>query len=65
MAKKIELIPNSCGGLDLGTERDAGNPVRILTGNESLKFWKALNKASEQAIVMIKENQKAKKYNGK
>jgi hypothetical protein len=51
--KKMELIPNSAGGLDLGVERDAGNPVRILTGKNSLKFFKELKKLCDEAIDSI------------
>jgi len=53
--KKLELIPNSAGGFDLGVERDAGNPVRILTGKRSLEFFKELRKLCTQAIDKINQ----------
>jgi hypothetical protein len=53
--KKMELIPNSAGGFDLGVERDAGNPVRILTGKNSLKFFKELRKLCNQAIDKLNQ----------
>ena len=48
--KKPELATNNAGGLDLIVERDAGNPVRILTGKNSLKFFKELKDLCEGAI---------------
>ena len=65
MAKQIELIPNGIGGIDLLTERDGGNLVRILTGNQSIAFWKNMSKVSNEALKMLEENQKAKIYKGK
>ena len=58
--KKIELIPNGThpGGFDLIVERDAGNSVRILTGNQSLKFFKDLKKVCDEAIEEIEYNKK-------
>jgi len=56
MAKKQPTsIENSAGGLDLLVERDAGNEVRILTGNKknSLAFWEALLILSEDAILEL------------
>ena len=66
MAKqnKIELIDNDIGGYDLGVERDGGNPVRILTGNRSLKFWKDLREVADEAIKEIKYNKKHGLYHG-
>ena len=50
--KIIELSRNSTGGIDLITERDAGNPIRILTGKRerSIDFWKRLKEFSEEAL---------------
>lgn len=55
MAKKLELIENNAGGIDLLTERDAGNEVRILTGKpeKSIEFWKNLWKVSQQALAEL------------
>lgn len=64
MNKKIELIENSIGGLDLIVEKDAGNPVRILTGNQSLEFWQALQILSEDAIDQIGWNKQHGIYKG-
>jgi len=58
MAKKYpETIPNHAKGLDLMVERDAGNEVRILTGNKenSLKFWQELKEVCEGAIHELKD----------
>lgn len=54
--KKPEIIPNSAGGFDLLVERDAGNPVRVLTGKRSLEFFKELRKVCNTAIDTINEN---------
>jgi hypothetical protein len=59
MAKKQPTsVENSAGGLDLLVERDAGNEVRILTGNKerSLEFWIALSELCEGAIFELKDN---------
>ena len=59
MAKKQPTsIENSAGGLDLMVERDAGNEVRILTGNKthSLKFWENLKELCEGAIHELKDD---------
>lgn len=53
--KKPEITPNSAGGFDLLVERDAGNPVRVLTGKRSLEFFKELKKVSQQAIDKLNE----------
>lgn len=52
MSKKIELVENNAGGIDLLTERDAGNEIRILTGKpeRSIEFWKAIMKVAAQAL---------------
>jgi hypothetical protein len=53
--KKMDLIQNRACGVDLMVERDAGNMVRVLTGNagNSLKFWEDLRKLSDEAIDLI------------
>lgn len=58
MAKKIELVDNSAGGVDLITERDAGNEIRILTGRKtnSLAFWQQLRQAAAEAIERMQAN---------
>ena len=50
--KKIGVIHNTAGGIDLITERDSGNEVRILTGRSqnSLEFWRKIREVSEAAI---------------
>lgn len=50
--KIIQLIKNSAGGIDLLTERDAGNTVRILTGKReySIKYWKRLRDSAIRAL---------------
>lgn len=58
MAKVQLLKRNSAGGVDLLTERDAGNQVLILTGKpeSSLRFWRKLQRQCQVAIDAIKEN---------
>jgi hypothetical protein len=57
--KKITSERNNVGGIDLITERDSGNEIRILTGNKknSLKYWKTLAMLAETVIneLEIKE----------
>ena len=50
--KSIQLIRNGAGGIDLLTERDAGNDVRILTGKPqySKQFWTKLKRACTTAL---------------
>ena len=57
MSKKIELIRNSAGGVDLLTERDAGNEIRILTGKpeRSREFWKRMIETAEIALSHLEE----------
>jgi len=54
--KKMEITPNQAGGFDLLVERDAGNLVRILTGKNSLQFFKELKKVCDTAIDEININ---------
>jgi hypothetical protein len=63
--KKIQLVNNGIGGFDPILERDAGNEVRILTGNESLLFWKHMLATAEIAIEEIEKNKKSGNYKGK
>ena len=65
--KKIELVDNDVGGYDLIVERDAGNPVRILTGRTkfSLEFWEELKLACEEAVEEIEYNIKYGLVDGK
>lgn len=53
--KKIDMIGNAAGGLDLLVERDSGNTVRILTGKHasSLEFWHRLAEQADAAIAML------------
>jgi len=55
--KTVALVDNTVGGIDLLTERDAGNEIMILTGRreKSLEFWKNLREVSEEAIKQLKE----------
>ena len=53
--KKIELVSNTTGGFDLLVERDSGNLVRILTGKNSLEFFKRLKKLCNTAIDDINQ----------
>ena len=54
--KPVESKPNSAGGIDLLTERDAGNPVLIMTGNpeRSLDFWENLSREAQNNIHRLK-----------
>jgi hypothetical protein len=65
MSKKINLIDNHSHGIDIIVDRDEGNPVRILTGNHSIEFWKKITKFSEQALKELKDRKKNKWYYGK
>lgn len=52
---KARIINNEAGGIDLVTERDSGNEVRILTGagSYSLDFWtRLLNLAKEAQEIL-------------
>jgi hypothetical protein len=53
--KNTKLVKNTAGGYDLLTERDSGNPVRILLGKKesSLKFFKFLRDLCETAIDLL------------
>jgi len=53
--KPIELQRNRVGGVDLITERDAGNSILILTGKpeRSRDFWKRMIEFAKNAIEEI------------
>lgn len=56
MAKKCpSFVKNSADGFDLIVEKDAGNEVRILTGDltNSKKFWKNLKLVAEVVLAEI------------
>ena len=57
MKKPIELIRNFAGGIDLITERDSGNEIRIQTGKKdrSLDFWERLRETCDEAISDLEE----------
>lgn len=57
MKKLIKLVKNDAGGIDLITEKDSRNEVRILTGNMvySKNFWERMNKAVEEALWQLSE----------
>jgi hypothetical protein len=65
MAKKIILVKNDVEGLDLITERDGGNDVRILTGNQSLQFWKNLKATATLAIQQLESKKASGIYKGR
>lgn len=58
--KHLDLKPNNANGLDLEVERDGGNIVRILTGKNSLEFFKELKDLCENAIIMLESKSKSK-----
>ena len=49
----MELIMNDVGGMDLMVEKDAGNSIRVKTGNisNSVNFWIKLRNICDQALV--------------
>ena len=55
MSKKVETIENQAGGIDLLTERDGGNDVRILTGKRecSIDFWRRIRDAADEALTTM------------
>ena len=55
MSKNIQVVRNGAGGVDLITERDAGNKIRILTGNaeRSYEFWNAMLMKCNEALREI------------
>lgn len=55
--KTIEIIKNAVGGVDLLTERDAGNTIRILTGKPSysISFWQRLKVVCDVALDELGE----------
>lgn len=63
MAKPIETVENFAGGIDLLTERDSGNLVRILTGRKdlSLQFWESLAEVAEEVVEKLSDAPKKAK----
>jgi len=61
VSKKVVPIENHAGGIDLITERDAGNEIRILTGDPqySLEFWENIKEHAELAVQTLKERIKS------
>lgn len=53
--KLIETVFNNSGGVDLITERDSGNIVRILTGKleYSLDFWERLLELANDTVLRL------------
>jgi len=58
MSKPISLQRNGAGGVDLVTERDAGNPVLILTGKaeRSWDFWDRMEEMAKKAKYEIEKD---------
>jgi len=56
---KATTVENQNGGLDLLVEKDAGNEIRISTGDEknSLKFWQHMKELCEGAIHELKDKE--------
>ena len=56
MSRLPELKKNSAGGYNLLTERDAGNPVCILTckPEHSVLFWERMLEISVEALEDLK-----------
>jgi len=50
MNKNMELISNQAAGLDLIIDKDAGNPIRILTGKHSIEVFEQLRDICDEAI---------------
>lgn len=55
--KKLELIRNQAGGIDIMIERDAGNSIRHLTGypENSVEFFEALRDIADQALTELQK----------
>lgn len=53
--KYLATVENAVHGVDLEVERDAGNQVRIMTGNpeHSLDFWRRLRVICDQSIRQL------------
>ena len=53
--KTVYSLRNDVGGVDLITEKDSGNLVRVLTGNKkrSLEYWQRLEIVCQDAIATI------------
>ena len=55
--KNTKAVLNQAGGYDLITERDGGNPIRILTGKKesSKKYFTNLKRICEQALSELSQ----------
>ncbi|MDP2692711.1 MAG: hypothetical protein Q8O88_03685 [bacterium] len=55
MAKKLKIIENLAGGIDLLTEKDSGNDVLILTGKPSVSrdYWLRMKRMCDAALIII------------
>lgn len=55
--KKLDLIRNQAGGIDLMVEKDADNLIRILTGypENSVAFFEELIVLADRALVELAE----------
>ena len=55
MSKLAKLVRNDAGGIDLLTERDSGNQIRILTGKPtySEQYWQRLKKLADIALLQL------------
>jgi hypothetical protein len=48
--KQPRAVKNTASGYDLVVEKDAGNPVRIKTGNKSVRFWEGMRDLSVSVL---------------
>lgn len=58
--KEIKIIDNGVKGIDLIVEKDAGNPVRILTGSYeySKEFWEQLQEICDIVLTELEYKDK-------
>jgi len=57
--KKMSIVDNGVGGIDLMIDRDGGNLIRVLTGNRSLDIWRRLRDLCDEAISNLEERKDA------
>jgi len=59
MSKEITIIRNAVGGIDLLTEKDAGNEVLIVTGarEHSQEFWATMARMARQALYEMHKDE--------
>jgi len=57
MSKQSSIAGNKSGGVDLITEGDSGNEVRIRTGSKkySLEFWRQLKDLCNIALLDLND----------